>query len=166
MAILLTALSFYYRGISVEQTRQALEAVLKSDDPAAEYDKWIEDDDFPMYLSDWHSVNTDDSRQLTQIWGFVRYKVSVIDYFMNNFVFPKHAKQFRIRLQSNGWDIPLFNVQHDNGTNSKTLSTRRALTTGFSGKYLSNQYHHLPREPSLLGIHQVSTPPLIVLGNR
>ncbi|KAI1385347.1 uncharacterized protein F4822DRAFT_445312 [Hypoxylon trugodes] len=133
VAILLTALAFYYCGINMQQTRQALEAVLKSDDPASEYDKWTEDENFPDYLRDWHSINVDDSQQMSQIWGSVRFKVPVIDYFMNNFVFPPHAKQFKVRLQSNGWDIPLPVTQSDKTTKHTTLNKSRGLTTGFSG---------------------------------
>ncbi|KAI8958454.1 hypothetical protein F5Y11DRAFT_362710 [Daldinia sp. FL1419] len=134
VAILLTALAFYYCGINLSQTRQALEAVLKSDDPASEYDKWTEDENFPDYLRDWHSINVDDFQQMSQIWHCVRYKVPVIDYFMNNFVFPPHAKQFRVRLQSNGWDIPLFSsTQTDKSGKNLSLSKSRGLTTGFSG---------------------------------
>ncbi|KAI1771547.1 hypothetical protein F4818DRAFT_454673 [Hypoxylon cercidicola] len=134
VAILLTALAFYYRGIDKSQTRQALEAVLKSDDPTSVYDKWVEDEDFPDYLRDWHSINIDDSQQINQIWNCVRYKVPVIDYFMNNFVYPLHAKQFKIRLQSNGWDIPLPPTSQK-GNPAKTSSSNRlgGLTTGFSG---------------------------------
>ncbi|KAI0836841.1 hypothetical protein F5Y06DRAFT_95513 [Hypoxylon sp. FL0890] len=134
VAILLTALAFYYCGINMSQTRQALEAVLKSDDPASEYDKWIEDEDFPDYLRDWHSINVDDSQQMTQIWNSVRFRVPVIDYFMNNFVFPPHAKQFRVRLQANGWDIPLSShTQSEKSHKNASLNKSRGLTTGFSG---------------------------------
>ncbi|KAI0848819.1 hypothetical protein F5Y00DRAFT_270020 [Daldinia vernicosa] len=134
VAILLTTLAFYYSGINLPQTRQALEAVLKSDDPASEYDKWTEDEGFPDYLRDWNSINVDDSQQMTQIWSCVRFKVPVIDYFMNNFVFPPHAKQFKVRLQSNGWDIPLFShAQSDISAKNTSLNKSRGLTTGFSG---------------------------------
>ncbi|KAI0121978.1 hypothetical protein F4814DRAFT_407109 [Daldinia grandis] len=88
VAILLTALAFYYSGINLSQTRQALEAVLKSDDPASEYDKWTEDEGFPDYLRDWHSINVDDSQQMSQIWSCVRFKVPVIDYFNPDRVLP------------------------------------------------------------------------------
>ncbi|KAI1080316.1 hypothetical protein F5B20DRAFT_589398 [Whalleya microplaca] len=134
VAILLTALAFYYCGINLAQTSQALETVLKADDPASEYDKWIEDESFPDYLKDWHSINIDDSQQMVQIWNCVRYKVAVIDYYLNNFVFPPHAKQFKIRLQCSGWDIPLFSTsQSDKLANSSLRNTAKGLTTGFSG---------------------------------
>ncbi|XXH01214.1 hypothetical protein Hte_007568 [Hypoxylon texense] len=134
VAILLTALAFYYRGIDRSQTRQALEAVLKSDDPTSIYDRWTEDPGFPDYLRDWHSINIDDYQQISQIWNCVRYKIPVIDYFMNNFVFPLHAKQFKIRLQSNGWDIPLLPTTQQGKTAKDSSSNKlRGLTTGFSG---------------------------------
>lgn len=135
VAILLTALAFYYCGINLAQTSQALETVLKADDPASEYDKWIEDESFPDYLKDWHSINIDDSQQMVQIWNCVRYKVAVIDYYLNNFVFPPHAKQFKIRLQCSGWDIPLFSTsQSDKLANSSLRFKTKGLTTGFSGE--------------------------------
>ncbi|RYP92931.1 hypothetical protein DL770_000981 [Monosporascus sp. CRB-9-2] len=133
VAILLTCLAFYHGGINLQQTRQALESVLKSDDPGSEYEKWSDRDHFPEYLRDWHSINVDDGQQLHQIWQFVRYKVVVIDYYMNKFVFPQHAKQFKVKLQSNGWDIPLFSNSEVN-TAKKGPSTKiKRLTTGFSG---------------------------------
>ena len=106
--------------------------MLRSDDPASEYNKWIDsDDNFPPYLRDWHSINVDDEHQLKQIWHCVRYKIAINDYYMNHFVFPRHAKQFKVKLQSNGWDIPLFSSS-ESGLSSHGSSDKR-LTTGFSG---------------------------------
>ncbi|KAI1637344.1 hypothetical protein F4809DRAFT_649926 [Biscogniauxia mediterranea] len=134
VAILLTCLATYYGGLTLQQSRQALESVLKSDDPASEYDKWTEGEGFPEYLKDWHSINVHDEHQMTQIWDCVRYKVPVVDYYLNNFVFPLHAKQFRNKLQSNGWDIPLFSSAKSNQATKHNLSSKgRGLTTGFSG---------------------------------
>ncbi|KAI8168212.1 hypothetical protein K4K49_009945 [Colletotrichum sp. SAR 10_70] len=133
VAILFTCLAFYYDGISVSQLTQSLEHLLKSDDPSAEYDKWTQTtESFPESLKAWNSINVDDGLQLVEIWKAVRYNMTTIDYFMNNFVFPQHAKQFRVKLQSNGWDIPLFTVDTpSNNQDSQEIS--RALTTGFSG---------------------------------
>ncbi|KAI0593909.1 hypothetical protein F4775DRAFT_607001 [Biscogniauxia sp. FL1348] len=134
VAILLTCLATYYGGLTLQQSRQALESVLKSDDPASEYDKWTEGEGFPDYLKDWHSINVHDEHQMSQIWNCVRYKVPVVDYYLNNFVFPLHAKQFRNKLQSNGWDIPLFSSPKSHqSTRNNLLNKGRGLTTGFSG---------------------------------
>lgn len=132
VAILFTCLAFYYDGLNLIQLKQCLEHILKSDDPAVEYDKWAQSAErFPPSLRAWNSLNVDDEMQLSEIWNAVRFNRVVIDYFLNNFVFPRHAKQFKVKLQSNGWDIPLFPLG-DNASNGKKATTQ-SLTTGFSG---------------------------------
>ncbi|KAF6823338.1 hypothetical protein CPLU01_11478 [Colletotrichum plurivorum] len=135
VAILFTCLAFYYDGISIAQLTQSLEHLLKSDDPSAEYDKWTQTAEaFPESLRAWNSINVDDDVQLAEIWKAVRYNIAAIDYFMNNFVFPQHAKQFRVKLQSNGWDIPLFSVDTTEiSSDGNQGNPHKALTTGFSG---------------------------------
>ncbi|KXH27289.1 hypothetical protein CSIM01_02573 [Colletotrichum simmondsii] len=140
VAILFTCLAFYYDGISITQLTQSLEHLLKSDDPTSEYDKWTRSSArFPEHLKAWNSINVDDGQQLVEIWKALRYNIAAIDYFMNNFVFPQHAKQFKVKLQSNGWDIPLFSV-HETGQSTQAksagqryASSSSAMTTGFSG---------------------------------
>jgi len=120
VAILFTCLTFYYDGLSEDQLRQALARVLKSDDPSTEYTRWTQSTDaFPASLRAWNVINIDDEVQIRDIWIAIRYQVVVIDYFLNNFVFSLHARQFQAKLQSSGWDIPSFDSP--------------ALTTGFSG---------------------------------
>ncbi|KAK1447923.1 hypothetical protein CMEL01_09762 [Colletotrichum melonis] len=140
VAILFTCLAFYYDGISVAQLTQSLEHLLKCDDPTSEYDKWTRSSArFPEHLKAWNSINVDDGQQLGEIWIALRYNIAAIDYFMNNFVFPQHAQQFRVKLQSNGWDIPLFSVHDtDQSTQAEQTGQRQptsssAMTTGFSG---------------------------------
>jgi hypothetical protein len=127
VAILFTCLSFYYDGLSVAQLRQSLEHVLKSDDPSQTYDRFSQNSDLPDSLRDWNAINVDDEAQLKEIWQHVRYNVMAVDYFLNNFVFPRHAKQFHMKLQASGWDIPLFSTRDQS---AKSVGT---LTTGFSG---------------------------------
>jgi hypothetical protein len=59
----------------------------------------------------------------------------MIDYFVNNFVFPRHAKQFQLKLQTSGWDLPLITISHQNGVEAlpEYSSVGTPLTTGFSG---------------------------------
>ena len=108
---LLTCLSFYYEGLSIAQLRQNLEHVLKSDDQSQLYDRFCQDSNLPGSLREWKAINVDDEAQLAEIWQYVRYNIIVVDYFLNNFVFPRHAKQFEMKLQSSGWDIPLSSPQ-------------------------------------------------------
>lgn len=132
VAILFTCLSFYYNGLGILQLRQSLEHVLKSDDPSSEYDRWSSRS-LPDALREWNAINVDDENQLGEIWQHVRYNMNVVDYFLNNFVFPKHAKQFRMKLQASGWDIPLFSPDGPSSTSTRIGKCSQALTTGFSG---------------------------------
>jgi hypothetical protein len=138
VAILFTCLAFYYDGLNIAQLRQSLEHVLKSDDPSNEYDRWTHSSEsLPDSLREWNAINVDDEAQLTEIWQHVRCNVIVVDYFLNNFVFPKHAKQFHRKLQASGWDIPLSSL--DDLSSDGQESSRgvgkfpQSLTTGFSG---------------------------------
>lgn len=134
VAILFTCLAFYYDGLDEKQLKLALSRVLKSDDPSTEYDKWVHSsDDFPASVRAWNTINIEDATQVGEIWRAVRYQVVVIDYFLNNFVFPQHAKQFTAKLQSSGWDVPLFSAQSDPDIKGLGKPQPRALTTGFSG---------------------------------
>lgn len=68
------------------------------------YDRWTHScAQLPESLREWYVLNVDDQLQLAELWKHFRYNVVVIDYYLNYFVFPAHAKQFRIKLQKSGW---------------------------------------------------------------
>ncbi|KAF4631564.1 hypothetical protein G7Y89_g6567 [Cudoniella acicularis] len=128
VSILFTCLAFYYSGLSLSQFREGLQHVLKSDDPAAEYDRWTYGSDtLPEALHHWNVINEDDQGQVVELWRHLRLNRSVLDHYMNNFVFPAHAKQFGVKLQASGWDLPLFSKSRPGEEASS------AKTTGFSG---------------------------------
>ncbi|CZT03079.1 uncharacterized protein RAG0_09953 [Rhynchosporium agropyri] len=122
VAILSTCLAFYYDGLSLSQLSQTLEHVLKCDDPNQVYDRFSQKSSLPDALREWNAINIDDEIQLAEILSHLRYNTVVIDYFLNIFVFPRHAKQFQFKLQASGWDIPLASTRLE-----------QRLTTGFSG---------------------------------
>jgi hypothetical protein len=125
VAILFTCLAFYYSGLSMSQLKEGLSHVLKSDDPASEYDQWTAGcDSLPEALHHWNIINADDAGQVQGLWRHLRLSRNVVNHYMNVFVFPLHAKQFGIKLQSSAWDLPLISP------NSENLC---AKTTGFSG---------------------------------
>ncbi|GKZ27998.1 hypothetical protein AbraCBS73388_008502, partial [Aspergillus brasiliensis] len=67
VAILFTCLAFYHQGLSQEQCRRCLQAVLKSDDPATEYDRWMQTStDLPEALRHWNLINVDDQGQVAE----------------------------------------------------------------------------------------------------
>lgn len=128
VSILFTCLAFYYSGLNLSQFRQGLQHVLKSDDPAAEYDRWTYGSDtLPEALHHWNVINGDDQGQVEELWRHLRLRRNVLDHYMNNYVFPAHAKQFSVKLQASGWDLPLVSKSRPG---EQTLC---AKTTGFSG---------------------------------
>ncbi|KAI9858561.1 MAG: hypothetical protein M1813_007366 [Trichoglossum hirsutum] len=138
VAILFTCLAFYYSGLGVTQLRQSLQYVLSSDDLSSEYDRWIYSSvTLPESLRHWNVINVDDDGQILEIWHHLRLTIVVIDRYLNRFVFSVHSKQFSIKLQASGWDIPLFSFGHKLSTANRARQsggmTSNALTTGFSG---------------------------------
>ncbi|KAL3460831.1 hypothetical protein BJX64DRAFT_289961 [Aspergillus heterothallicus] len=130
VAILFTCLAFYYEGLSVTQFKKSLEAVLKSDHPATEYDRWTQrSTTLPETLRHWNAITVDDAGLVGEIWRHLRFTPVVINYFLSNFVFPLHAKQFATKLQASGWDVPLYS----NSTAQVAEGIRPSITTGFSG---------------------------------
>jgi Protein of unknown function (DUF3638)/Protein of unknown function (DUF3645) len=128
VSILFTCLAFYYSGLNLLQFREGLQHVLRSDDPAAEYDKWTYSSyTLPEALRHWNTINGDDQGQVEELWHHLRLNRNVLDHYMNNFVFPVHAKQFSVKLQASGWDLPLFSKKRPGE------ETSYARTTGFSG---------------------------------
>lgn len=148
VSIILTCLSFYYAGLTLPQFQQTLGHLLKSDEPAREFEAWRHHiKSFPESLSSWKSINIHDEAQCTQLWTLLRNQMTVINSFLNNFVFPRHAKTFERKLVSSGWDIamqsglpgeePLAFSEENvyprvNGMKSHSRNST-SLTVGFSG---------------------------------
>jgi len=123
-AVLFTILASYYQGLTLEQVRQNLDQIAKHDDPRRAYEAMIHSSsNLPGALRDYEAVNTDDPYQVTEIHGAIRFDTNAINFYLNTYVFPRHAKQFSTRLQASGWDLPMVSF--------KNLNAR--LTTGFSG---------------------------------
>ncbi|KAF3491028.1 uncharacterized protein GIQ15_00545 [Arthroderma uncinatum] len=141
VAILFTCLAFYLGGLELPQVKQCLESLMKSSDPLTVYEQWSHSSEtLPEILRDWNTINTEDESQVLELWSHLRHQMPLINYFLNHFVFPKHAKQFRVKLQASGWDIPLFSPSVASGlgdssgaTNGHEFKGSRAMTTGFSG---------------------------------
>ena len=103
VSIMLTCLSFYNSGINLVQFRQTLSLLLKSDEPVREFESWVSEvERFPESLRAWNSINIDDETQCTALWNQLRLQMTVINFFLNHFVFPRHAKTFDRKLVSSG----------------------------------------------------------------
>lgn len=121
-AIILTYLAFYQTGLAKAHMTQCLQHIMISDDPATRWEQILGGCGVPPAFQRWSLINLDDGAQMEDLWSWIRFDKNVLNYYVENFVFPRHAKQFEVKLQSSGWDIPL----DDSGSSS-------AITTGFSG---------------------------------
>jgi hypothetical protein len=105
--------------------------LLKSNEPSIEYEKWATRD-LPDGLRDYNSINVEDNAQLRELHHYVRFNTFTLDFYMNTFVFPRHARQFSTKLQASGWDLVLYDPTHKSN----------CRTTGFSGT--NDSRHQLP----------------------
>ncbi|TLD22632.1 hypothetical protein E2P81_ATG07825 [Venturia nashicola] len=144
-AILFTILATYYTGLTVSQVRENLEAIAKHDNPGRAYEQMIQSSSNLIdALRDYDAINTDDPYQVSEIHRAIAFDTTAVDFYLNTYVFPRHAKQFSTRLQASGWDLPTTSI-----TNPKAR-----LTTGFSGT--NDTRDSLP-----LGISQHDLPSLV-----
>ncbi|KAI1368230.1 hypothetical protein F5Y08DRAFT_347605 [Xylaria arbuscula] len=124
VAIIFTCLSFYYGGLTQAQLVQGVQHLLQSSDPATQYEWLISTcEDVPASLKQWNTINADDKGQMEGLWQLLRWNRVAINYYLNHFVFPIHARQFEVKLQANAWDIPIFSKDN----------TQVTRTSGFSG---------------------------------
>ncbi|KAK5657566.1 hypothetical protein OQA88_3140 [Cercophora sp. LCS_1] len=141
VALILTCLSFYHAGITAAQFRQSLQHVLSSDDPVAEYDKWTQGLGVLGHLRHCSSISLENEQQVDQLWRILRFSRIVLNYYINAFVFPAHARQFDLKMQASGWDLPLLPLPRApyapgelKPPSAATSSpSPRPMSTGFSG---------------------------------
>ncbi|CAF3941269.1 unnamed protein product [Rotaria sp. Silwood1] len=124
VAIVLTQLSYYYSGLSDSQMLQCFDRLNQEErDPALVYEEWISQENrhnVSPSIEHWKGVNLKDYQQRTRyLFPTLRYNMLVINYFLNNFVFPREAKQFPHKLVCSAWDL--------------SSSSREKIITGFSG---------------------------------
>ncbi|CAF3943565.1 unnamed protein product [Rotaria sordida] len=124
VAIVLTQISYYYKGLTDSQMLQCFNRLSQDEsDPEMIYEQWIsleEENDIIASIKQWKRVNLKDYQQRTQLlFPTLRYNMLVINYFLNHFVFPQEAKQFPHKLVASAWDL--------------SSSLREKIITGFSG---------------------------------
>ena len=146
IALGLTCLSYYYSGLSSDQMLDCFAKMRSAGDPSIVYDEWVRFSALSAQLKSECNINVDDARQWHQeVLPKLRQQKTVVDYYLNNFVFPKKAKEFPKKLPASGWDLP-----------SENLNNR---TVGFSGTNDSNDL--LPKS-----ISPRNLPDLISTGAR
>ncbi|KAF9064985.1 hypothetical protein BDP27DRAFT_1332732 [Rhodocollybia butyracea] len=150
IALLLTCLSYYYRGLDENQLRTAIQLLLSSDNAAAEYETWTSGLDLPEELRRETGINLEDPTQLADVLvpRFRRTK-NVVDFYLSAVVFPKAAKEFPYKLSTSAWDL---------------VENSERVKTGFSGT--NDNQHLLPtsiHQEDLAGQESTSAKVLLYL---
>lgn len=121
IAILLTCLSYYYGGLTHDQVDTCVKHLLSQSSPQLHYDIWIKDiprDRLSSDLFDPAGINSDDPEQCSRVYALFQFNRNVINFYLNNIVFPRCAKQFENKLPCSAWDL---------------AEKKNNITTGFSG---------------------------------
>ncbi|CAE6507523.1 unnamed protein product [Rhizoctonia solani] len=148
ISIVLTCLSYYYHGLTIQQLDLCFELLFKLDNPSLEYQQWVEcNNETPEDLKQLNSVNIKDRQQFTKrLVPLFSYNSATIDFFLSSVVFPKGAKEFPQKLATSGWDL---------------AEKKPHITTGFSGT--NDNRYLLPASISQVDpVKQLSTNALVL----
>ncbi|KLJ08813.1 hypothetical protein EMPG_15752 [Blastomyces silverae] len=142
VVIILTSLSCYYGGLEDEDLFVSFAHLLKSDQADIQYQVWVRDaPDLPLDFRQLMGINLKNRLQcLEQIFPFIRYAKSVIDYFLGHIVFPKEMKEFPHKLSASGWDIGKIKTHPTTGF-SGTNDSRKTLPLSVEHLDLPEQKH-------------------------
>lgn len=143
VAIALTCLSYYYGGLVDDRLMLSFQLLLKLDNPALEYEKWVRVSDqtgqVPPSLKDITGINIEDQEQYKKdLIPLFSKNYAVIDFYLSNIVFPRESKQFSKRLATSAWDLAEKKTGVTTGF-SGTNDNRYLLPTGIDQRDLVNQ---------------------------
>ncbi|KAI0404731.1 hypothetical protein F4802DRAFT_218327 [Xylaria palmicola] len=142
IVIALTSLTYYYSGLENEDLFIALGHLMDSDQASLEYDAWIQDSrNMPVSFRQLEGINLKDRLQcINNVFPYLRYGKTVVDYFLGHVVFPKEMKEFPFKLSASGWDIGKSKAHYTTGF-SGTNDSRKVLPLDMKNLDLPSQNH-------------------------
>lgn len=120
-ALLLTTLHYYYAGLSPGEMREAFLRLSRKGvaESQATFNAWAQGAP-TLTVRLWSGVNLDDTEQFdTLLYPTLRRHMHVVDFWLDQVVFPTEAKQFGKKMVSTAWDLCRSDIS--------------CVTTGFSG---------------------------------
>ncbi|TMW55348.1 hypothetical protein Poli38472_013239 [Pythium oligandrum] len=148
VAIGLTLLAYYHAGLRDDEIRQAFEILLGLDESEKGYyyDEWFTsvcaylEDEKRRQLKNVEDLVLSNMSQFTLLCEVYRFSMVVINFYLNQCVFPRDTRQFPKRMARSAWDLVRG---PENIGFSGTNDNHRLLPLGVS--------QHEPDEPSLRG---------------
>lgn len=140
--IVLTCLSYYYRGLSFEELFVSLETLSRSDLSNQEYSIWTSAaPTIPVELRHFSGVNLkDEARCRNMVYPALQYVKPAIDFYLSNIVFAKEMKEFPSKLSASGWDLANPKTHPLTGF-SGTIDSKRVLPLAITALDLPDQRH-------------------------
>lgn len=138
--IILTCLSYYYKGLSDDELRTCFHKVRKTDQADQEYSTWIASLD-PGTATPWESVNLEDKTICEKIFDDVRYSKPAIDFFLANIVFPNEMRESPSKLSASGWDLAKAKQYRPLTGFSGTTDSKCLLPLSITALDLPDQMH-------------------------
>ncbi|KAK0738067.1 hypothetical protein B0T18DRAFT_394422 [Schizothecium vesticola] len=140
--IVLTCLSYYYRGLSFEELFVSLETLSRSDLASQEYSIWTSAaTTISPTLRHFSGVNLkDEARCRNLVYPALRYVKPAIDFYLSNVVFAKEMKEFPSKLSASGWDLAKPKTHPLTGF-SGTIDSKRVLPLTITALDLPDQRH-------------------------
>ncbi|KAJ9661684.1 hypothetical protein H2198_001860 [Neophaeococcomyces mojaviensis] len=119
MMVLLTALSYYYTGLTIDDIRRALAILVRMPDPDEEYKHWISESTLPENYHSVSALNLQDDICIEEIHEHLQKRKTTIDFFLKTVVLAKESKEYPYKLSSSAWDL--------------CAGQQAKVTSGFSG---------------------------------
>ncbi|KAK7987451.1 hypothetical protein PG989_007766 [Apiospora arundinis] len=142
VVILLTQLSYYYRGLSDDEMLTAFQQLERLDQKSTVYGEWVDrSPELPPSYRQFSAVNLKDWSQCTrQLFPALRYTKSVVDFYLEKVVFPHEMVEFPQKLSASGWDLAKPRAQAVTGF-SGTCDSKYVLPTDIPHVDLPSQLH-------------------------
>ncbi|GFH47532.1 hypothetical protein CTEN210_04007 [Chaetoceros tenuissimus] len=119
VAVILSIISYYNRGLSLEQFKYSLEAMTKKGKSFQQntYDCWLQRSLSRIHPETLPGINKFDKIDLTNkvqldiLYNYFRLNPETINFWLNTFVFPRDLDQYPHRLVGTPWHL----AAHDGG---------------------------------------------------
>ncbi|KAL6168631.1 hypothetical protein ACJQWK_05012 [Exserohilum turcicum] len=143
VVIILTLLSYYYRGLTDDELFDTITHVLKSDQAVIHYNEFVKtaSSRLPKAFQQLSGISIRDRHQcVMEVFPSLRRSKNAIDYYLSKLVFPKQLKQFPKKLSASGWDLAIKKPHPTTGF-SGTNDTLHLLPLDIKHLDLPSQHH-------------------------
>lgn len=106
-------MSYYYTGLTLHQIYETFDHVrkLRRTEQTRIYGTWyllsnsVMSEDHKIQFQNIYKINTENASMMSQLHKYYSHNIAVINHYLDNFILPKHTKQYSAKLVGNAWDL-------------------------------------------------------------